>query len=398
MIDYVKIKVIDCEVDKLINHPLLEFHRSVSERTGELGTFTEASYHKCKIKVYDSGRVIFSGSIHKMYNSIKGIEAPNKHPKGFNGNQFHFQDIIEIRKHLCSLFNVPQKSLEFHNIEFGLNLHPFFNPQDFITWLLMFQGKEFQLIHDRHYAESKHQQYRIKIYNKGVQYGMPFFVIRLEIGVLKMIHQSREVGVRTMADINLTTINLAFEYLKKQLEKILYYDITINPKNLSKKQKGCIKDYKNDKYWFELEPKKRRRETKKLNALIESKSKNLKSKILHLLDKNRAQFNRLSETLTREEFNHSNIGLNNTSLKDRTCPVTGIDISMQKQGSKLLSNTGLKYLEKTNLKEFKKLQHILLTGQYNKFERSVYDRMSKQIRNKYFNNRSSFLSPVLFDS
>ncbi|MBO0331132.1 hypothetical protein [[Muricauda] lutisoli] len=396
MIDFVKIKVVDCDIDKLTNHPFLEFHRTVSEKTGELGTFMIASYHKCKIKVYDSGTIFFSGSIHKMFNSIKGVEAPNGDPKGFNGNEFYYQDIIEIREHICSLFNVIPECLVLQNIELGLNLNSFFNPQDFIKWLLFFEGNEFGFHFDGLYAQSIHQQYIIKIYNKGRQYGMPTNTLRFEIKVLKMQHQLNHVGFRTMGDIDLNTLGLAFDYLIKQLQKVLYYDITIQTKGIPDKQKGKLKDYKNPRYWSELTPKERHRDKKKLNALIESKSKNLKSELALLLNKKREQFNRLSETISREQFNHSNIGLNNTHLEDRICPVTGMDISMQKECSKLLSNTGLRHLEKSNLKEFKRLQSILLTGQHNKFEKTVYDMMSKQIRNYYFNNRINFTSPKLF--
>ncbi|MBW8243046.1 hypothetical protein K1F50_09565 [Muricauda oceani] len=397
MIDFVKIKVVECDIDKLTNHPYLEFHRTVSEKTGELGKFMVASYHKCKIKVYDSGTIFFSGSIHKMHNSIKGIEAPNRDPKGFNGNDFYFQDIIEIREHICSLFNVTPECLVLQNIELGLNLNSIFNPQDFIKWLLLFEGNEFEFHFDGLYAQSIHQQYIIKIYNKGRQYAMQTNTLRFEIKVLKMQHQLNHVGFRTMADIGPNVIGLAFDYLIKQLQKVLYYDITIQMKGLQDKQKSKLKDFKNPRYWSGLTPKKRHRDRKKLNILIESKSKNLKSELALLVNKKREQFNQLSETPFVEQFNHSNIGLNNTPLKNRICPVTGIDISMQKEGSKLLSNTGLKHLEKTNLKEFKRLQSILLTGEYNKFERTVYDMMSKQIRNYFYSKRDFYSDPILFN-
>lgn len=226
---------------------------------------------------------------------------------------------------------------------------------------------------------------------------MPTNTLRFEIKVLKMVHQKKGVGIKTMADIDLPTMNLAFEYLKKQLEKVLYYDSTINAKGLSSKEKEQLQGFKASKNWTELKPKKRHLSKLKLNQFIKTKSKNLKSELLKLLDYEREQFNQLSEIPSREQFNHSNIGLNNTRLEDRICPVTGMDISMQKEGSKLLSNTGLKHLEKTKPKEFKRLQSILLTGQHNKFERTVYDMMSKQIRNYFYGNRDFYTGPSLFD-
>jgi hypothetical protein len=59
---------------------------------------------------------------------------------------------------------------------------------------------------------------------------------------------------------------------------------------------------------------------------------------------------------------------------------------MQKKGSNLLSNTGLKHLEEKDINKFNELKSILLTGNHNEYELTVYDQMSKQIRNRYYNN------------
>lgn len=392
MIDFVKIKVVGCDIDKLTNHPYLEFHRTVSEKTGELGKFMVASYHKCKIKVYDSGTIFFSGSIHKMHNSIKGIEAPNRDPKGFNGNEFYFQDIIEIREHICSLFNVTAECLVLQNIELGLNLNTLFNPQDFIKWLLFFEGNEFEFHFDGLYAQSIHQQYIIKIYNKGKQYGMLTNTLRFEIKVLKMQHQLNHVGFRTMADIDLNTLGLALDYLIKQFQKVLYYDITIQTKGLPDKQKSKLKDFKNPRHWSELTPKERHRDKKKLNALIQSKSKNLKSKLALLLNKKREQFNRLSETPSREQFNHSNIGLNNAHLEDRICPITGLSLKHENKGAKYARTTTFKQLRKNNPEKFAEVCSLLLSrtnGNRPKHNPTIISHLAKQVRNGITNSTQS---------
>jgi hypothetical protein len=123
MIDYTKIQILGVDIKKLLQHHNLEFIRSVSEKTGLLDTKTICHYHKCKIIVYDSGTVRFSGSIHKFYNSITGIEAPNKDPKGYNGNQFYYYEIDFVKQHLVYLFNVPSEQMQIQNIEYGLNHH-----------------------------------------------------------------------------------------------------------------------------------------------------------------------------------------------------------------------------------------------------------------------------------
>jgi hypothetical protein len=66
----------------------------------------------------------------------------------------------------------------------------------------------------------------------------------------------------------------------------------------------------------------------------------------------------------------------------KECLLTGLDIAMQRADSKYLSNTGLKFLEINNLPTFLILKKSLLTGHVNKFEKDIYSKMSKQIRNR----------------
>ena len=63
MIDFIK-----CIADKISIPQELEFHRTVSEQTGEQLNYKIAEIDNMKLKVYDSGLIIVSGSIHKYMN------------------------------------------------------------------------------------------------------------------------------------------------------------------------------------------------------------------------------------------------------------------------------------------------------------------------------------------
>src|SRR5690606_31880189 len=134
----------------------------------------KADYHYCKIIVYDSGLVLFSGSIHKLWNSLNGVSAPNKREcknyKGFNGNQFTLKNVLEAREHLQELFDCEAEQMMFKNIELGINATPLFNPQQYIKGLLYHNGKLFESRYNEHFAQVIHQRYYIKIYNKSNQY------------------------------------------------------------------------------------------------------------------------------------------------------------------------------------------------------------------------------------
>tara|TARA_R110002110_G_scaffold199752_5_gene410528 strand:+ start:1784 stop:3370 length:1587 start_codon:yes stop_codon:yes gene_type:complete len=81
-----------------------------------------------------------------------------------------------------------------------------------------------------------------------------------------------------------------------------------------------------------------------------------------------------------------NVNIPTNKTIPRICPVTREDISMQKDGSYLLSNTGFKHLEKSHPIKFKILEKKLLTGHENKFETDLYSKLAKQIRNRHYNN------------
>ncbi len=368
--------------------------REVSVSTGEDSTKSVAHYHHCKITIHDCGTVLFSGSIHKMYNSISGIFAPNyedfREYKGFNGNQFCYHGLDLARQHLKTLFGVPSENMIIQNIEYGVNLVTSFDPMYFIKGLLPFEMKPFEYKYSEHLAQSVHRQYILKVYNKGNQYNMPFHTLRFEMKVTKMEHQKKDVGITSMADFKTSILTKAFKYLNKHLKKVLYYDRTIKESSLTQKQKIKLKEYYNPRYWSNLTPKERLRNKIRLNQIIELHSQNLKQELLETLKQNWVEFDRLSVNHLGVEFDSSNIVSDSTLLPQRKCPITGLDISMQKPESKLLSNTGLKHYEKFYPETFKKLRQNLLTGQPNKFERSIYDMISKQIRNTFYNNPARF--------
>ena len=386
MIDYLKLLIIEPDIQRILTHPLLDFKREFSESTGELSTFTTAHYHHCKITVYDSGTVLFSGSIHKLYNSLTGIVAPNfseeKEYRGFNGNQFYYHELDFVRKNLVNLFGVPSENMIIKNIEIGTNLTTYFNPQIFLTGLLLFEGKPFEYRYNDYYTQSVHQQYIIKIYNKGHQYDMAIETLRFEVKITTMDFLKKKVQIHSLKDITPNSIGKALKYLKELMSKVLYYDNTIDETCLNSRQIAKCKDYNNPRYWLKLKSTRRDRPKKNLKSIIESNSDNLLLELLSQFNENCVKFNRYSKTRKCVIFKHSSIVSNITHSKPKLCPFTNYDISMQKPDSTMLSNTGLKYLENYNPKAFEKLKRTLLTGKENKYEKDIYSMMSKQIRNR----------------
>ncbi len=368
MIDYVKILFRDVNIKRLLGLPYLDFKTEVSESTGEFSTKRTAKYHFCKITIYDSGNVYFTGSIHKMYNSLKGIKAPNykgvKHYKGFNGNQFNINNILEVRKHLTKLFDCTPQQMVFRSIELGINTIVPFTPYLYIKGLLYHRGISFEFRHGNNFGTVEHKFFIIKIYNKSNHYKMRGNILRVEYKSKKMA-EVNSLGIKTFEDINVTTLNSSKELLLKRFNEVVYYDYTIDNKGLSTNQKRLIKDYSRQIFWIdETQSNRRGRHKSRLKKIIEEKSKNLHLKIRQEIIEKCVINNQLSESTKCVIKYPSSIGLNITQLHLRNCPITGVDISIQKEDSFLLSHTGLKHLYVTNRKKYDEVKRSHLTGKW----------------------------------
>ena len=392
MIDYIKILLTSIDVNRLLQLPFLDFKTEVSEKTGELSTKKVANYHFCKFTIYDSGVTLFTGSIHKLWNSMNEIKAPNckevKQYKGYNGNQFTIANIIEVKEHLQIIFACEPEQMKIHNIELGVNTSTEIDPDLYLKGLLYHKNKLFEYRYSGNLAQSQHQRFIFKIYNKSNQYGMSQHTLRIELKIIK-VEEIKKIGLKTFADINTYTLNKAKDMLLGRFDEVMHYDYSISKKNLSKSQKKYLINYSNPRYWiYDLKPNYRFRHKKRLLEITLNNSQNLHQKIRGEITEKRSIINRLSGNPNCSIINRSYIGLNIlqsttqksnrklTKKQHRKCPVTGIDISMQKEDSFLLSHTGLKQLFKSNRKLF---EGIKLRFIYPKYKDANFQTQIKEI-------------------
>jgi hypothetical protein len=383
-IDFIKVEVRGVDVEKLKQKDELDFKGSYSESTGEyISNPLISKYHTCEIKISEINTnhrvqeyyVEFSGSIHKMWNSINKIYSPksNRKEKGFNGNQFFISQILSIKNHLLKLFECHSSQLIFHNVEIGLNLNTKFDPQLFIIGLLYHRGKLFEFSRNRRYAQVIHENFIIKVYNKSEQYGLDRFVLRFEIKVKKM-RELQNFKIISFKDLNYSSLFFIEKFLLKKLNEIVYYDNSISKEGLSVKQCLELNKFSNPNFWIDNRNAKTRYTSReKLNKLISENSTNLKQQIeddiklkcfLYFRVRDHLQF-RLNHQnhFNENRLNHSFIdltlfGLNHNSsievfynhlhnanyfIINRICTFTGVDISMQEKGSLILDETGLKF-------------------------------------------------------
>lgn len=418
MKDGLKICVVDnTEVNRLWNNELLysmKDEEKVNRTTGEL--------YKKHTKEYEG--IIFRNEPHIPRNDNEGPRRlvitfkphywynQDKH----NANDFTVNQSIHTIQKFIDLFDLHDYSkFPVNNLEYGVN------------FVLPGYGKEvigFNCYHYRNeFTRDENQQYSkkakkfnpktgiaqkyltIKFYAKGFQF--PDYcnpnTLRFEVHTKKSKKINR-LGIFNIGDLLKPEIYIE---LKNDLLRSVGHTLIIdqNPMlaNLNKKDSNLLTKYSNSGFWFAA-----------INHARTSNFNEKKKTYIRLLDKTGLNINRMFKVAIEEKLNllfeqncnysplntksenrnHSPIDKGGmfTLLPSKLCPVTGLDISMQKPNSKLLSNTGLKHYEKEAPITFEKLSHTLLTGEENTYENDLYSRISKQIRNRYYNNSSRYNS------
>lgn len=292
-LDYVKLHLKNIDFNQLEFDSNLNFTLELGTNTGELFTKKRvALYHHCTIKIIQGKEekfVEFTGSLHKMWNSIRGIPTPNLAPRskdrGFNGNSFTYSEFCKARIHLELLFSCKSENMIIKNIEFGANVHLPFNTSQFLKGLLYHKGRAFESRYRETFHKAIHSYYYLKLYDKAAQYKMnEQNILRVEISIKRTEEMRRcKLGIVSLSDINISSLNNALKMLVNRFNEVVYYDISIKEEYLSKAEKRNLLNYKNPRYWIELKTNHHDRPKKHLKGIIEMHSDNIGKQISNAL-------------------------------------------------------------------------------------------------------------------
>jgi hypothetical protein len=436
MVDYTKVLITGVNIERLYSLDCLDFESQISKTTGEVNeSIFIAEYRFCKVKILKANSqnpiVLFAGSIHKLWNDLNGIMAPNYNANkpyfGFNGNQFTLNDIIEVRVHLEKLFDCKASQMIIQNIEIGLNIEVDHKPIMFIKGLLYHRNMLFDFSHFGNNSIAIHSYYSLKIYSKSNQYGMIQNTLRVELKIVKMEELKRnKIDIITLEDINEHTLSKALKLLSTRFIEVAHYDYTIDKKQLTGRELKAIQNYSNPRYWMhDLKPNNRHRHLVRLEVITDKYSKRILQKIKNEIDSKCSTVNRqftkktkskidpkcstvnqqfenpfcstvnpldkqltvLQTTVQKEIKNEPKKEVKNKPKKDEfdgsICRVTGLSLKGQKLGSHFLSHTGLRLLfEKDRLKfDFVLQKHLPKQYKNSDLETKILQ-IAKSIRTK----------------
>jgi hypothetical protein len=303
MIDFIKMEaVLFTGVDITANPLLIErFNSLYNEKTFEISRSRVAKYKCLTFKQYDSGRLILSGSLHKYFNQLGFIIAPNQYnsfqiEKGFNGDDFNYTKLRYTLFRLSLDFGIDLNQSRLTNIEFGINAPHELNTSKILHGLLRHNGKTFTKQLDNSFKKLYHSHYRIKAYDKANQYGIKYNLLRFELQYKKM-ERLNLIGLNYLIDLFDTDLLIRLkDELLKRWDEILFFDYTIDRKPLAFCEDYKCEQFKNEQYWEDLPANRLDRPKKDLQRLIDKYSLNVKGAFTAKINDKWSELNTRCET------------------------------------------------------------------------------------------------------
>ena len=380
MIDFLKYEIIDTSITSIEGSLLLDFHSKVNLSTGEVGSYSNAYYKGLEFKKYEptqanpQGRITIEGSLHKFWNN-----------GAHNFNDFGVDEVSQVLQELSDSFQIQTENCRLINLELGVNINPPIKTKCVLQRCLMHKRDVLKSVYTKdegNYIQSQKQRHVIKLYDKKTHYVNRGFeikdeIMRVEIKFSKM-YQLNQLGIFTLLDLMKFDLRSFKGLLLKEWDNVLLYDDEV--------LRGTKNEhsYGSNLYWQGLNNELFKYHRRSLKKLASSNPNNLHKVIRDLIAE---KVDSLTEKTT--QINHLYIPLLKGvyDTKDRRfCKVTGLNISMQKEDSFLLSHTGLKYYFKTDKKVFNEVKRKYLTNNWMNEPLKIQIReIAHSIRTKRYN-------------
>ncbi len=274
MIDGIKTYDLKVNPDRLEQNPYLaEYWNTTVHNADAVVRYGLAEYLGLKFQIKHQ-KVRMQGSLHKYRNN-------GKH----NYDDFTVVEVGKVVKELSERFGIDIQLTELNNVEFGVNVILNFPVRFVLDNLIHYKGSPFtKVVEDgMSYYQCKKAHFIIKIYDKGLQYGLPDNVLRFEIKVMRMQYlEKKGIALRYLSDLmNAGIYEPLGNILTETFDSILFGDNRLNERRLNDKELQTFLRASNPKTWEVTEGKQS--EWKKLQRL--------ESSYLNILDKYREGVN-----------------------------------------------------------------------------------------------------------
>ena len=225
------------------------------------------------INITEKGGYI-ENSLHKHFNELIG-EGNHNH------NDFDYCNLIVALNALEGELNYPLEDTVLTNLEFGFNIDLGKDPTHFLeNNLLMYKAKSpcYNPKNNKtmKFKEFTYNEYRIKVYNKSLQYGLDKKgenILRIEIKYKSKV-QLNKFGIYNLLDLkNPSFMYSLFDDFLKKFDDLLIIDSYNGNSSMTRKERLFITHCTNPNYWIDLRNNFSRNivsiKKRKLDVLIE---------------------------------------------------------------------------------------------------------------------------------
>jgi hypothetical protein len=322
-------------------------------------------------------------------------------------------DCINVFNEVKKVLNIDFQFYKVVNIEYGLNCISPIDIKDLITYLSYHERNEFRTDIGLAYSKKSYSvttngtanQYKIiKAYAKGLHF--PNYTnintFRFEVKSKKSRYIN-QLGIYTANDLINPKVYLTLvESLIYEFEKVLILDCATNFKSLTSKEQNKIAKYNNPMEWYRINSSLNRNSFSKNKTtyykLINKVPNNLKSQLRQIIfdklellkkgaysqHKNQIKKGAISQLYNKGICTYNEITID--KVKTSICKITGLNISMQKDNSILLSHTGLKYYYENDKNTFEQIKREYLS---NLWQNANYQTQIKEIAHNIRNTKSN---------
>lgn len=223
------------------NGLIFGFSEEVDKSTGELR-------YMCGVR----------GSVHKYAN--RGTH---------NADRFRMSDLCRVFTELREVYSINPDITRLYSVEFGVNIRLPYDPRRVLNAIRMYKGFKFVPM-GRIGLNYTADSYKIKIYDKGRQCGVPGFdnVLRIEVQATNTYLKKQCIHVPVLGDLLSAGIWERFEALLLEMIDNTVIVEVVNIEALTSKEQRLFALFTGDG-WQLLDKVKRCREKKKFLSLAE---------------------------------------------------------------------------------------------------------------------------------
>lgn len=366
----------------------LSFRSELDESTGEI-------LDGRRLAIYNALRFsLVRGKVHnKTYCNINGSLAKYFNKGKDNAFDYNYQAFTQTLQDLENNFGILPEQAILKGFECGINILLPFPTKTVLKHLKTFKNNEFAGlwiggINVGYKAD--HQQYTLKIYDKGTQIkSKDKYILRIEIQIKKM-EFVKVFGIQTLADLKKpeTWSNLSTLLLSYWSECLYINDKDFNFKAMSDRMQKKFLRYINPEYWAGLGKVQRLRakqELKKICNIFQKRDEKniitilISEKLEKLKPKNVYQLTNCHPSKETKNYKH----FENKNVYQLTTRISGL------KGIHNLYNFKSKNINKETNKKKPKIilktstKKCLVCHDSLKFKSSNAKYCSKQCNNKY---------------